>query len=166
MCAMPPESTSATNPLWSLTPQQAQHLMIDSIPQSRALGLSVVEFSRGRVVVDLPYDVRLIGDTDTGIIHGGAITTLVDGSCGAAVMTALRTLRRCATVDLRIDYLRAARPGNTVRCIAECYRVTHEIAFVRATAHDGDPSDLLATAAGAFVLFEDLFQGTTQAADA
>ncbi|MDB5988246.1 MAG: Thioesterase family protein [Nevskia sp.] len=153
---MPPESAIATNPLWRLTPQQAQHIMIDSIPQSHALGLQVLEFAPGRVVVDLPYDARLVGDPDTGVLHGGAITTLVDGSCGAAVMSALRTLRRCATVDLRIDYLRAARPHRTVRCIAECYRVTHEIAFVRATAHDGDPADLLANAAGTFVLFEEL----------
>lgn len=144
------------NPLLKLTLAQAQQVMIDVVPQSQALGLKLVEFSPSRIVVDLPYDARLIGDPETGVLHGGAITTLVDSACGIAVLTTLHTLRRCATVDLRIDYLRAARPNETVRCIAESHRVTHEIAFVRATAHDGDASDLLATAAGTFVLFETL----------
>ncbi len=149
----------ATNPLTGLSLENAQRILIDTVPQSRALGLKVIEIGAGRIVVDLPYDERLIGDPATGVMHGGAITTMIDGACGTAVLTALRVLRRCATIDLRIDYLRAARPGRTVRCVAECHRVTHEIAFARAVAHDGDADDLLATATGNFVLFEEIVRG-------
>jgi uncharacterized protein (TIGR00369 family) len=143
------------NPLLGLTPDKARHFFIDIVPHSRALGLQLVSYEEGRVVIDLPYDRKLIGNPETGVIHGGATTTLVDATCGAAILTKLRTLRRIATLDLRIDYLRPARPGHTIRCEAECYRVTHQVAFVRAIAHDGDANDLLATAAGSFVLFEE-----------
>lgn len=143
------------NPLLSLTPEKARHFFIDIVPHSRALGLQLVSFEAGRVVLDLPYDRKLIGNPETGVIHGGATTTLFDATCGAAILTKLHVPRRIATLDLRIDYLRPARPGHTIRCEADCYRVTHQVAFVRATAHDGDPNDLLATAAGSFVIFEE-----------
>ena len=149
---------SASNPLLGLPADKAQHFFVDIVPHSKALGLKLVACEAGKVVLDLPYDKRLIGNPETGVIHGGATTTLFDATCGAAVLTALRTIRRIATLDLRIDYLRPAKPGHTIRCEAECYRVTHQVAFVRAVAHDGDARDLLASAAGTFVLFEEIGQ--------
>jgi uncharacterized protein (TIGR00369 family) len=142
------------NPLLALTPDRAQHYFLDIVPQSRALEMRLIEYGADRIVIDLPYHERLIGDPDSGVIHGGAITTLLDAACGAAVMAALRELRRIATLDLRIDYLRPAHVGRAVRCRAECYRITHQVAFVRASAHDGDADDVLATAAGTFAVFE------------
>lgn len=59
-----------------------------------------------------------------------------------------------ATLDLRIDYLRAATPHRTVIGRGECYRVTRSIAFVRGQAHDGDPDDPLAHVAGTFMLLD------------
>ncbi len=143
------------NALVRLPFDKAQHYFIDVIPYSHFLGMRLVEYTEGRIVFDLPYSEKLIGDPETGVMQGGAITTLLDAVCGNAVLTKLRELRRVATLDLRIDYLRPAQAGRTVRAEAECYRVTHHIAFVRATAHDGDPQNLLATAAGTFVVFED-----------
>ena len=35
---------------------------------------------------------------------------------------------------------------------AECYRVTHSVAFTRAFAHHGDAKDPIAAAAGTFML--------------
>ena len=51
--------------------------------------------------------------------------------------------------------LRPARAGATVRCVAECYRVTRQVAFTRAVAHAGDEADPLATSAGTFMVFDD-----------
>ena len=36
-----------------------------------------------------------------------------------------------ATLDLRVDYLAAASPGQPVNCEAHCYRRTRSVAFVR-----------------------------------
>ena len=144
-----------SNLLLDAAAEDCQRYFVEIVPHNDALGFQFVNRAPGRVVFDLPYREDLVGDPSSGVIHGGVITTLIDAACGQAVLTKLPELRRVATLDLRIDYLRPARPGKTVRCIAECYRLTRKVAFTRATAHDGDESDLLATSAGTFMVFAD-----------
>lgn len=143
------------NLLNDAAPDQRQQYFVGIVPHSHALGIRYVEHTPGRVIFDLPYRDDLVGDPSTGVIHGGVITTLVDACCGQAVLTKLPAIRRIATLDLRIDYLRPARANATVRCISECYRMTRQVAFTRAICFDGDESDPLATSAGTFMVFDD-----------
>lgn len=126
-----------------------------SVPHNAALAIRITDVDAGRMVMELPWDEKLVGNPETEVLHGGVITTLIDGCCGGAVLTKLVEPRRVATLDLRIDYLRPAKPRKNVRAVADCYRVTHHIAFVRAEAFDEDgDGDPVATAAGTFALFE------------
>src|ERR1700742_4673558 len=100
----------------------------------------------------LPYRPVFVGDTATGVLHGGVVTAMLDESCGMAVQLALDGARAIATLDLRIDYQKPATPGLAIRAHAICYRVTRSIAFVRATAYQDSEDEPVATATACFML--------------
>ncbi len=125
---------------------------IEAIPHSRALGMRLVEIGQGIAEIEMAYDERLVGDPKTGVIHGGAVSALMDTCCGAAVMSHESAPGGTATIDLRIDYMRAATPGQAIRTRATCYHVTRSVAFVRAVAMDDDQDRPVASASGAFTV--------------
>lgn len=125
---------------------------IEAIPHARALGMELTEIGSGTAEIRLPYNEALVGDPQTGVIHGGAVSALMDTCCGAAVMSHPAAPGGTATIDLRIDYMRAATPGQTITTTAICYHITRNVAFVRATAVDEDTDRPVATAAGAFTV--------------
>jgi len=132
------------------------------IPFFAALGASMVEAVPGRSVMRLPYAPHLIGNPDTGVVHGGAITGLLDHACGMAVSSGVEAerpnslygMRGLATLDLRIDYLRAAKPGADIFVVGECIRVTPRIAFARGRAYQESEEAPIALATGAFMITE------------
>src|SRR5262249_2864208 len=132
-------------------PPKHTRSFIDGIPHNRALGMKLVELARGTAVITLPYDAKLVGNPDTGTLHGGAITALLDAGPGASVSAALPEWAPIATLDLRIDSLTAATPGRDVTCRATCYKRTRNVAFTRAAAYHDDESDPIATSVGTFM---------------
>ena len=129
----------------------------------RALGAEVTEAAPGRTVMRLPYCEKIIGNPDTGVVHGGVITGLLDHACGMAVGTGLGVIisdpaRRAgtsyATLDLRIDYLKAAKPGADIFVIGECVKITPQIVFARGRAYQESADDPIAAATGTFMLTE------------
>src|SRR3954471_3133598 len=115
-------------------------------------GLRLDRAAPGEAWSSLPYRPVFVGDTATGVLHGGVVTAMLDESCGMAVQLALDGTRAIATLDLRIDYLKPATPGLDIRAHAVCYRVTRSIAFVRATAYQDSEDDPVATATACFMV--------------
>jgi len=125
---------------------------VQAIPFSAELSMSVDLIENGFAIMSMPYDTRLIGNSDTAIIHGGAVTALLDTCSGAAVMSHSAAPLITSTLDFRMDYMRSATPKHRITANAECYHVTRSVAFVRATAYDEDEARPVATAAGAFTV--------------
>jgi uncharacterized protein (TIGR00369 family) len=125
-----------------------------------ALGGEIVDARVDRTTMRLPYSRKLVGNPDTGVLHGGVITALLDHACGMAVGTALgvvvtdpeaRATTSYATLDLRIDYMKAARPEADVFVIGECVKITRQIVFARGRAYQDDADDPIATATATFI---------------
>lgn len=122
------------------------------LPHGRLLGIDVVRADAGGVETRLPYCEDLVGDPETGHLHGGVITTLIDQSSGAAVLCRLGRLEAVATLDLRVDHLARAEPGVAVVARAECYRVTPNICFARCTVYpEGQLERPIATSMSSFM---------------
>ena len=138
----------------------ADSTLIDILPQlasgaahTHALGF-VFEglMDDDAVRLRVPYRADLVGDPDTGVLAGGLVTALLDHVGGLAVWIAMDAFRPIATLDLRVDYMRAAEPGRDLLAQAKCYRLTPSIGFVRAWAFEDDPSDPVAAAQAAYMV--------------
>ncbi|WP_333585711.1 PaaI family thioesterase [Phenylobacterium sp.] len=70
-----------------------------------------------------------------GLVHGGMLTSFLDGLMGAAVFRASR--RPGVTIHLSVDFLHMARLGDWVMGEARVTRKTQDVAFVESRAHVG-----------------------------
>jgi len=125
---------------------------------THALGFAFEGLDGDRVRIRVPYRDDLIGDPETGRPAPGrrppppCPPRLLDHVGGLAVWVGLGTFRPVATLDLRVDYMRAAAPGRDLLAEARCYRLTRNLAFVRAWAFEDDPTDPVAAAQSAYMV--------------
>ncbi len=123
---------------------------VNTLNQARELGLITRDAGEGYLVLELPYSEKIIGNPDTGAIHGGAITTLMDTASGSVMICALDHFELCPTLDLRVDYMHPAEPGKPVYARAETYKVTPNIIFTRCEAYQ-EKGNTIANCVGTFM---------------
>lgn len=128
--------------------------ILNSVPFAQSLGFELLELDPGRAIAKAPYKKEMIGDPETGVIHGGVVTALLDNLSGVAVIAALKELKSTSTLDLRIDYMRPADVGRDIIAEAECFQITKSVAFTRAWAYHDTKQRVIATATGSFALNE------------
>ncbi len=123
-------------------------------PYAKAIGMHAAELPDGTPAMRLPYSERLIGDPDSGVLHGGVITALLDQTAGMVARPEELDGEgmAIATLDLRIDYMGPATPGEDLWATGECYKRTKNIAFIRAWAFHQTRDDPVATCVAAFMM--------------
>ena len=100
----------------------------------RNIGTRLVEVAHGKLVMsgNLTGDSHGFPTSRGTIIHGGAIATLADESLASVAFTAAEEGETTATVDLKVDFLRPARPGRLLARATLRHR-TRRLAFCEAT---------------------------------
>ena len=139
-------------PLYKLSPDLIGRGPTSGAPHSNLIGIEIVRFSHSRAKTLIRYSDKLIGNPETGVVHGGVITTMLDHTSGMAVYCTISRLVMMATLDLRIDYMRPASPGETIYAECHCFKETESIAFVRGTAFHEDVDKPIATSVAAFMM--------------
>lgn len=98
------------------------------------IGTRIVEVAFGRLVLEGSMTAEAHGfPTSRGpIVHGGAIATLADEALASVAFTEANEGETTVTADLKVDFLRAARPGRLVARATVRHR-TRRLAFCEAT---------------------------------
>lgn len=124
----------------------------EGVAHCQSLNMDLQSLGEGQANVSMPYDINLIGDPKTQVIHGGAVSALLDTCGGVAVICHPSVGSQTATLTLNINYMRSAKPGCTITAKAHCYHVTRNVAFVHVVATDNEEQSPVATANGAFTV--------------
>lgn len=121
------------------TPQltEAQRERIErtlaSVHFAQLLGLQVESVGPDQAVISLP--IREDHKQNQGIVHGGAIASLIDTSMAFAIIPLLGENEQASTVDLTIHYLRALT-GGVARSSARVVRGGRRVIVVSAELFD------------------------------
>jgi uncharacterized protein (TIGR00369 family) len=112
----------------------------ERIPFNRFLGIRATELREGFARLELPFRPEWIGNWIRPALHGGIISTLVDTSGGAAVMTLIAPRGSVATIDLRVDYLLPGEP-QTLVCDSTVVRMGNRVASVDSRVYHPGATD-------------------------
>ena len=116
-----------------------------------ATGIALEHFEYGLARVRMPYRPELLGDPERGFIHTSAVMSLVDSACGFPALALIPASEIIVTLDLRMDYLRPSLAPYDLVCEVDCYRMTAQIAFVRAIVWQQDQGTPVANAVATFM---------------
>lgn len=116
-----------------------------------ALGFDLRVVERGEVSMTFPYNEAVIGNPVTGVVHGGVIVSLLDTCCGCAAITSMLRPAVTPTMDLRLDYMHPAEPGQPIYLSAKVYRNSSNVIFCRGSAWQDDKENPIAHCVATFM---------------
>jgi uncharacterized protein (TIGR00369 family) len=131
------------------TPADAERFLkaLQSVPYAELLGIKVKEVSAGSAT--LFFKIRKEHLQNHGVVHGGAIASLIDTAMAFAVISVLPPSERVSTVDLTVSYLQPLTEG-TIWTTAQVLRSGRRLIRVSANVFD-DARNLAATALSTYV---------------
>ncbi|GLK68389.1 PaaI family thioesterase [Hansschlegelia plantiphila] len=128
------------------TDRETLDARIRRAPYHQWLGLSIVEVGDGEIVIELPWREEFVVNPEGGYAHGGILATLVDLTADWAIATRLG--RPFPTIDLRVDYHRAATKG-LLRARGKIIKLGSSFSTAEASVED-EAGRLLASGRGTY----------------
>jgi acyl-CoA thioesterase len=93
-----------------------------------------------------------------GVVHGGLAFALADTGTGSALWTLLARDEGCATIEMKISYLKPAKSGHLV-CDSRVLHREGNIATIESEVRSGD--DLIARALAVYAIFPAALRGSS-----
>lgn len=107
----------------------------------RWLGLELVEVAPGTVTIGMDCRPEMTADTAGSYVHGGLLATLLDIAADFALVSEVGV--GLPTIDLRVDYLRPARPGDRLLATGSVVRRGRTLGVADAVVvREDDPRQL------------------------
>lgn len=120
---------------------------VDTVPFARLLGIELDGIEPGTATLGLTIRHELT--QNHGVVHGGAVASLIDTATAFAILSLLAPKERITTVDLTINYLRPLTAGRaTAR--AQVVRAGRRLVVVSADVFD-NAGTLAATALSTYI---------------
>ena len=97
--------------------------------------LKIINLDEEKIEITMRWREEMISNPKARVTHGGILGALVD--VAADFMIAAKLGAPAPTVDMRVDYHRAASPGD-LRAVGRIIRVGSTFSTAEAEAFDGD----------------------------
>jgi uncharacterized protein (TIGR00369 family) len=123
------------------------HEAFASVPYAKFLGLELGAMKPGEASLHLAVRDEL--RQNQGVMHGGAVASLIDTASAFAVVTHLEPNERVTTTDLTIHYLRPVNKGR-LTATARTVRAGRRL-FVLSVDVIDDQQRLIATAVTTYI---------------
>lgn len=132
--------------------------MGEHIQHAHRLGVTLESVEGDELTLRLPYRDELVGNPETGAVHGGVLTMLLDQTLGmSAICSDATNMSITPTLDLRIDHLGIAPAGRDILATARIYRATRRVLFAEGYAWcEGRRDKPIARATGSWVRMGDV----------
>jgi uncharacterized protein (TIGR00369 family) len=130
---------------------ELMHRVLKTVPFAQFLGIELVSASRGSATMRLAIRPELT--QNYGLLHGGAMASLIDTATAFAIVSQLKERESFTTVDLTINYLRPISKG-TASCQARVVRAGRRLLTLSAEVHD-DEGNLAAIALSTYIKLRD-----------
>jgi len=132
-----------------LTASQVErvHKALATVPFAKLLGIELEDVASGTATLGL--EIRDDLKQNNGVVHGGAIASLIDTATAFAIISLLPPDEQATTADLTISYLRPLKSGRA-RATARVIRAGRRLIVVSAELVD-DAGKLAATALTTYI---------------
>jgi len=108
---------------------------LGTVPFARLIGIELDEIGSGTATLGLKVRKEL--KQNHGVVHGGAIASLIDTATAFAILSLLEPGEKVTTVDLTISYLRPITTGR-ITAVARVLRAGRRLLAVSAEVFDKD----------------------------
>lgn len=123
------------------------HEALSAVPYAKLLGIKLEHVAMGTATLLMPVRKNLT--QNHGVVHGGAVASLIDSATAFAIIPLLAANEGVTTVDLTISYLRPVRSGE-MKAVAKVIRAGRRLISVSAEVFNSDET-LTATALSTYI---------------